>query len=841
MGRLADFRLRRAREKKRKESHKIKTAERYSPDIATGLTDKQVAERIEDNLVNIKPINRSKSYGRIVFENVFSFCNIVTLTLMVLLCCIGAADYAVSSSIIIISMAIGIAQEIKAKKSVEKLSLTVESTCKVIRDGVSSAISTKQLVLDDIYIVEAGAQTPVDSSVEDGYVEVDESILTGESAAVRKEKGDYIMAGSIVLEGEAVVRADRVGKDCYIESVARVARKVERPKSRIFVSIDNFIKVITIALAVLAVLLTVSDRLAAGSGSWSSWRETIITVSSSVLGMIPVGMFLITSTALAVSVLKLSRHNALPQDLYSIEMLARVDTLLLDKTGTITDGNLEVAQLDLFGISEEEAGKVIRTFSIATKDKKSTALALDRKFGEGETLEYTDVRSFSSARKFSAVTLADGYSYLLGAPDYIAVCGEREETILSECSARGRRSIMLARYKGTIEEFAIERSEPLCIFALEDTLRTDVKETLDWFHNNDVDIKIISGDNADTVSNIAAKTGVYNADRRVNCRDISEQELDAAVEDNVVFGRVSPEQKYDIVRSLQKRGKIVGMIGDGVNDVKALKEADCSISFGSANEVARNISRIVLTGNNFTELPRIVNEGRSVIGNIEKVASMYIMKNIFIMALTLIYAIIGFIRPDIRMPFTTKNWLLIEFFVIGVPSIAFAIQPGTQRRIKGNFMRNVLGNAVPAAASLLAATGFILIITAHTAFTGVDAAEQYHYAVSLATIAMTSMGYICLVIISMPPSLYRSAVTLVMIGVGIAGIYMDHYLFKGTFLDCLPIRGGAEVGWILAAVAIGGAAYAITKLIHMGVEGKLGGKMDELLLKLHNKLRFKSK
>ena len=399
---------------------------------------------------------------------------------------------------------------------------------------------------------------------------------------------------------------------------------------------------------------------------------------------------------------------------------------------------------------------------------------------------------------------------------------------------------MLAKFKGGIEEFDISQSIPLCIFALEDTLRTDVKETLDWFHDNDVDIKIISGDNPDTVSNIALKTGVYNADKRVNCHDLSPEELDEAVENNAVFGRVSPEQKYDIVRSLQKRGRVVGMIGDGVNDVKALREADCSISFGSANEVARNISRIVLTGDNFTELPRIVNEGRSVIGNIEKVAAMYIMKNLFIMALTLMYAIAGFVNPEISMPFTTKNWLLIEFFVIGVPSIAFAIQPCARRRIKGNFMRNVLGNAIPAALGVLTATGFIILLTPHLSF-NVGAADYYNYSVSMATIAMTAMGYICLIAVSMPPDKYRLGVSAVMVAVGIAGIYIDHYLFKGTFLDCLPLNSGADFGWIAAAVLLGCAVCAVAKLIVMGLEGKLGGKMDKVLLKIQNKLRFKSK
>ena len=839
MGRWSELKLLKARNKKKEGSRSHKNAERFSPDIRVGLAPEQVAQRAEENLVNIKPINRAKSYPRIIFENIFSFCNIVTLFLMILLVCIGAADYALSSSIIIISMAIGVIQEIKAKRSVEKLSLTVESTCKVIRGGEQSEISTKELVLDDVYLAEAGAQVPVDSVVAEGYVEVDESILMGEAVPVRRREGENIYAGSIVMEGQAVVRADRVGKDCYIESIARAARKVERPKSRIFTSINNFIKVATVILAVLAVILTVSQRLAAESNDWGSWKQTIITVSSSIIGMIPVGMFVMMSTALAVSVLRLSKHSALPQDLYGVEMLARVDTLLLDKTGTITSGELEVVDVKTLAECPVELKDLMCTFSEATKDKKSTARALDKKFEGGKILSFTDALSFSSERKYSAVTLEGGDSYLLGAPEYVTALSAEAKSFLSEQAQKGRRSVLLARFEGAISDALPEKTIPLCIFILEDKLRTDVRSTLAWFYQNDVDVKIISGDDPETVANIAEKTGVYNAEKWVNCRDLSAKQLEEKAEEAVVFGRVSPDQKRDIVRSLQKKGRTVGMIGDGVNDVKALRESDCSISFASANEVARNISRIILTDNDFGTLPVIVNEGRSVIGNIEKVSALYIMKNIAIMVLTLAFAIAGFIDPTISYPLSTKQLLLIEFFVIGVPSLAFAMKKGNARRVTGNFMRNVLKNALPASLALIAAVAIAYPLGKAGVFASTDEA----YVVSVTGMALSFTGFACLLVISMPPDKFRLAVTGVMFGVAIAAIYADYHLIGSwlgadeTFLGMVPLSAAADAGWIALAAVAGLAVELAAMAAARAVERRWGAKLDEKLLEAQNRLR----
>ena len=398
--------------------------------------------------------------------------------------------------------------------------------------------------------------------------------------------------------------------------------------------------------------------------------------------------------------------------------------------------------------------------------------------------------------------------------------------------------MLLAQFDGPISEAVPEKTVPLDIFILEDSLRTDVRSTLEWFYKNDVDVKIISGDNPETVSNIAAKTGVFNADKWVNCRGLSKEELEEKAEEGVVFGRVSPDQKRDIVRCLQKKGRTVGMIGDGVNDVKALRESDCSISFGSANEVARNISRIILTDNNFSTLPTIVNEGRSVIGNIEKVSALYIMKNIAIMVLTLAFAIAGFVNPAISYPISTKQLLLLEFFVIGVPSLAFAMQKGNARRVTGNFMRNVLKSALPASLALILSVAIIYPL----GMNGVFAAASETYVVSVTGMALTVTGFMCLLIISLPPDKFRLIVAAVMFAVSIAAIYADYYLIGSwlgpdeTFLGMVPLESGADAGWLALAAAAGTIVNIAALLAGRYIERKYGDRLDERLLRLENRL-----
>ncbi|MDD4315660.1 MAG: HAD-IC family P-type ATPase, partial [Clostridia bacterium] len=685
-----------ARAKSKRDSFKLKKAERYNPDTATGLTDEIVLERIEDNLTNHKPINRSKSYSRIIFENVFNFCNTITLILVIILIAVGQPNQTVSSCIIVLNIAIGIYQEVKAKWTVEKLSLVVDSTCEVLRGGAVKTISTKEIVLDDLFYLSAGLQVPVDGIIVDGIIELDESILTGESEVVKKNTNKPVLAGSYIVAGKALVRADRVGKDCYIENVAKIARRVAKPRSNIFRVLDRIIKGTTFALLPLALLLYISTRVVAHA----SLTATVMQVAGAILGMLPIGMFLLTSTALASSVLKLSKKNTLAQDLYSVEMLAMVDTLLLDKTGTITDGKLNVVGEMALSDEKLNLNSIITTIVDSTHDRNPTAIALREKYASGEILKVVDVMPFSSGRKMSAVELENNVVYCLGAPDFVVEDSDSLNDFVETSCKICRRSLVLGRFQGSLADMNKKDTVPLYAFSLEDKLRDDVKDTLNWFYENGVDIKIVSGDNPLTVSEIAQLTGVKNAEKYVNCSELSDGELEEIAADTAIFGRVAPEQKSKIVNYLQKKGRVVGMVGDGVNDVQALKEADCSISFASANEVARNISRIIMLDSNFKTLPNVVSEGRRVISNVEKVSALYIMKNLFVMFMTLLFSIITFVIKKDIYPFIPTRMLLIEFFVIGVPTFALALQ-ANNKRVEGNFLTNIMKSCVPAAMSLI--------------------------------------------------------------------------------------------------------------------------------------------
>lgn len=822
----ANRKIEKAKRKTKRQSLKHQKAIRYNPDIKIGLTKDIIESRIQENLINIKAVNRSKSYGRIIFENVFNFCNTVTIILVIILIAVGQPNQAVSSSIILANIIIGISQEIKAKLTVEKLSLVADSVCDVLRDGKKETISTKELALDDLFYLNAGMQVPVDAKIMEGTLEADESILSGESRAVKKGVGDEVMAASYVVAGSALLKAEKVGKDCYIENVARIARRVTKPRSNIFKALDSIIKVITFALIPLAFLLFISTKIVAGA----SMNNTIMQVAGSILGMLPIGMFLLTSTALASSVLKLSKKNTLAQDLYSIEMLAMADTLLLDKTGTITDGNLEVIEEIVLNEEKENITSIITTLLEATQDVNPTALALKDRYKDEKKMKVVDAMPFSSKRKFSAVEVEGETVYCLGAPDFlIDECKELDQFINDSCKICGR-TLVLAKYKGRLSDLeTLDKQEmtPLYAFSLQDKLRGDVKETLNWFYDNEVDIKIVSGDNPQTVSRIAEITGVKNYDKVLNCAEISDEELEERALDTAIFGRVTPEQKSKLVAALQQKGRIVAMIGDGVNDVQALKDADCSISFASANQAARNISRIVLLDNDFKTLPDAVGEGRRVISNVQKSSALYIMKNLFVMAMTLIFAILAFVVRKDLYPFIPTRMLLIEFFVIGVPSFAFALQ-ANPNRAKGNFVRNIMKSCIPAALSLIVGVGFLLIMM----FTNVIdlasiSSSLNDYRSSMAVIALTFSAFAALFIIALPLNKFRLIVIFVTAVLAVGAMFLDQLALDGWFLTIELIKEPMHIIWIAAAAVLSLISHIALRKGIYHIDKKWGDKLEK--------------
>lgn len=823
MNKTEHKKITKARSKSKKDSLKLKKAERYNPDIKIGLSDEIVRQRVEDNLTNNKPINRSKSYSRIIFENVFNFCNTITLLLVIILIAVGQPNQTVSSSIILLNIAIGIYQEIKAKWTVEKLSLVVDSVCDVLRGGKVYSVSTKEIVLDDLFYLSAGLQVPVDGIIVDGIIELDESILTGESEVVKKNVNSPILAGSHIVAGKALVRADRVGKDCYIENVARIARRVAKPRSNIFRVLDKIIKGITVALIPLALLLFISTRVVAQA----SMSATITQVAGAVLGMLPIGMFLLTSTALASSVLKLAKKNTLAQDLYSVEMLAMVDTLLLDKTGTITDGKLKVIEEKALIQDNIDLNTIITTIVEATHDRNPTALALKEKYSGGSKLNVVNVMPFSSDRKMSAVEVENNVVYCLGAPDFVVENSDELTNYVETSCQVCRRTLVLGKCHGSLEDFDKKKTQALYAFSLEDRLRDDVKDTLNWFYENGVDIKIVSGDNPRTVSEIAQLTGVKNAESYVNCSELSDSELEERVTDTAIFGRVAPEQKSKIVNFLQNKGRIVGMVGDGVNDVQALKEADCSISFASANEVARNISRIIMLDSNFKALPNVVSEGRRVISNIEKVSALYIMKNLFVMFMTLLFSIVAFVVKKDLYPFIPTRMLLIELFVIGIPTFALALQ-ANNKRVEGNFLTNIMKSCVPAAMSLITGVGLVLILmfTGVVDFGGISL-PLADYRSSMAVLTFTMAGFSALFIIALPLNKFRLFVIFSAFALSIGGLFLDQMLVDGWFLEINLLKDGMHILWVAVGMILATISHIFYRKAVIKIDERWGDKIRE--------------
>ena len=668
-----------------------KPVKRYSPSLEMGLGFSQVEQRKKEGQTNWKVINTSKSYLHIIAENVFTFCNIVTFLLVGMLFAICEYSDTFSSLIIICNIVIGIVQGIKAKNAVKRLSFKVDNDFTVIRDGKRVEVAARNIVLDELVIVRAGSKVPVDGYIREGSLDLDESILTGESNIIKKGVGSYVLSGSHVLVGEAIVQADRVGEESNIHKIGKAARRLSKPKSKIFYALNFIIKIISIILIPLAIASFCVNYFVSDAGIMASLKYT----AASALAMLPVGMFFLTSCALAASVLKLSQKNTLVQDLYGVEMLALVDTLLLDKTGTITTGEMRV--VDQIHLTEKEEGeKILADLLAGTRDINSTAKALLRKFPDGSNEDITFALPFYSGRKYGGITYKDGRTYLLGAAEFVSTFDGKVKEFAEASYQQGRRVVVLSRLEGDILFPDVKNCTPIMAIAIEDEIRDDAPCTLRWFKENGVKIMVISGDDARTASQIAGRAGVDGSDKYINCADLTDDQLKEEVDRFRIFGRVSPEQKCTIVNHLRKQGHTVGMVGDGVNDVHALKSSDCSISFGSANEVARSVASIVLVDSKFSSLPAVVAEGRRVVSNIERVSSLYVMKNLFTMILTAICLCLGNL-----FPFSTSQMLMFEVFVLGFPALFLALQPNEEIPEGNNFVQKVLKRTYPATFSLL--------------------------------------------------------------------------------------------------------------------------------------------
>jgi cation-transporting ATPase E len=640
------------------------TIKRYCPKFDLGLSSTQVKEREKEKLINTENKTTSKTYLSIFVNNFCTFFNLLGLICFIALYLTGAkANQYVFVFFYIANILIGIIQEIRAKKSVDRLTLITDKGTMVMRDGSPVNIPVNEIVLDDVIILNAGSQIPADCIILEGKIKVNEALLTGESFPVSKTVDDTILAGSFVISGTCYARADKVGEDKFVSILSSKARKYKKPNSEIMNSLTKLIKLIGYIIVPIA-LATVIKSL---SLEPDKIEEAILSSSTVTIGMIPAGMFLLTSVALAVGIINLAKQKVLVQDMYSLEMLARVDTVCFDKTGTITDGNMSVNEIVLLDKSVDLT-EVIPSMMRAFTDKNQTSDCLINHFGIDGKLNAKQVINFDSIKKLSAVTFENGETYALGAPEFI-LDEESYKKIsrkVDNFAKQGQRVILFAKSSTEIINDIVPHDFlAVSLITLADNIRPEAFETIKWFKENNVQIKIISGDNPLTVSEVSKRAGVTNADKYVSLEDRSDEEVYNLANKYTVFGRVSPNQKAILIKALKDAGHVTAMTGDGVNDILALRESDCAISVSKGSEAAKKVSHLILTDDNFNSLPKVVYEGRRVINNVQQSASLFLMKTIFTMFVATISLLIPYMTT---YPFVASQMYPLEFLIIGMPA-----------------------------------------------------------------------------------------------------------------------------------------------------------------------------
>lgn len=665
--------------------------ERIAADPQSGLSAEQVKRRFAQGENNYKVESSTLSVPEIVRSNVCTYFNLVFAVIAVLLAIVGAWSDMLFLPIIVANTCIGIIQEVHSKKVLDKLSILNAPHAVVIRDGKRQEIPADQLVLDDIVEFSAGSQIPADAKVVSGELQVNESLITGESDEIEKREGDSLLSGSFVVSGKACARLEKVGKDSYISKLTLQATKSKKgEQSEMIRSLNYLIMVMGIIIIPIGIALFVQSFIY----NEGTFHDSITGMVAAIIGMIPEGLYLLTSVALAVSSVRLAQKKVLIHDMKCIETLARVNVLCVDKTGTITEPGMHVYDFSVLdGADQLEISQLLADFVAAQEKDNATMEALKAHFSNGSGMRAREVYSFSSETKYSGAVMNDGKSYVIGAPEFVlrGQFAQYQEQI-AIYSSKGYRVLVFAQYEGTLDRKPLtEPVLPLCFVMLANPIRKGAKETFTYFAENDVDIKVISGDNPLTVSVIAAEAGIVGAERFVDASTLKEKEdYYRAVEEYTVFGRVTPSQKRMLVQALKEHKKTVAMTGDGVNDVLALKDADCSVAMASGSEAASNVAQLVLLDSDFSRMPSVVAEGRRVVNNIERTAALYIVKNIFSMLLAIFSVILM-----LDYPLEPSQVSLISMFTIGIPSFVLALEPNKDL-IRGHFLTNVLVRALPA-------------------------------------------------------------------------------------------------------------------------------------------------
>lgn len=709
---------------------------RYAPGTSEGLSSLEVRERIEGGWTNYVKKSTAKPTWRIFTDNICTYFNLIWAVIIATIILLGEFDQLFFVAVIFANTAIAIILELRAKYTLEKLNLLTAPQIKTVRDGQTVLIPSDDLVLDDVILLAAGDLVPADCILLDGVVEMNESMLTGESDAVKKTEGDALFAGSYLISGGCYARVDKVGSDSYIQSMASQVKRFKAPQSYLFRDINRIIKYIGIAIIPFGALMLWNNITAT-----PTLHDAILKTTASIQGIIPAGMFLLITVAFSLGTIKLARKRAQVKDTYSIEMLSRTDTLCLDKTGTITDGTMRVVGMqELSTLDGADNSALIGSIMAAQSASNFTSEALSRHYTADMTLTVLHNIPFSSKRKFTATVFAGVGTCAVGAPEFLSV-GILPEALQKEIdthAANGRRVLMLAGAKTEIEDNVLPSDmKPLALVVLEDHIREEAKDTIAWFAENDVRVKIISGDNPVTVAAIAARVGVEGADRYISLEGKTPEEAAAYAEEYNVFGRVTPDQKLALVRRLRANGHVVSMTGDGVNDTMALKEADCSIAMADGNEVARSVSNIVLMDNNFAALPSVVREGRQVVNNVQRSATLFLMKTFF----TIFFSLFCLASMQ-TYPFEPNSVLMLEVFVTGLPSVLLTLQPNSSR-IEGRFISSVLARCLPDGMTMLLTVVAAMTVSRHFLFLD-PALELTLLVLTLTLTAFFNLAFLCL-------------------------------------------------------------------------------------------------
>ncbi|MEU5139100.1 HAD-IC family P-type ATPase [Streptomyces sp. NPDC021139] len=790
---------------RRDPAHPAHAVDTSSP--ATGLTAAGVAERIARGQVNDVPVRSSRSLADIVRANVFTRFNAIIGVLWVIMLFVAPIQDSLFGFVILANTGIGIVQEWRAKKTLDSLALIGEVRPTVRRDGRPAEISTSEIVLDDVIEIGPGDKAVVDGvCVEADGLEIDESLLTGEADPVVKQPGDQVMSGSFVVAGGGAFRATKVGREAYAAQLAEEASRFTLVQSELRSGISTILKYVTWMMVPTAIGLILSQLLAKDNELDDSIARTV----GGIVPMVPEGLVLLTSVAFAIGVIRLGRKQCLVQELPAIEGLARVDTVCLDKTGTLTEGGMDVTDLRLLDGADETYVRTVLGSLGASDPRPNASLQaiIDTYPADGSTGAWRTTGSlpFSSARKYSGATFDEGdgvrRTWLLGAPDVLLAEDDPALAETGRLNEQGLRVLLLARAEGELDDPGVVRGvTPTALVVLEQRLRPDAADTLRYFADQDVRAKVISGDNAVSVGAVAAKLGLSGATVDARRLPAEREGMAEALDEGTVFGRVTPQQKRDMVGALQSRGHTVAMTGDGVNDVLALKDADIGVAMGSGSEATRAVAQIVLLNNSFATLPSVVAEGRRVIGNITRVATLFLVKTVYSVLLAILV-----VCSQVEYPFLPRHLTLLSTLTIGVPAFFLALAPNKERA-RPHFVRRVMRYAIPGGVVAGAATfATYLVARQHYAGPGALDAET-----SAATLTLFLISMWVLAIIARPYTWWRVLLVAAM-GLGFVIVLVVPWLQDFFALKLV----GVTMPW--AAVGIAAAAAAVLELLWRWVD-----------------------